>query len=102
MGSKKHMLSVVEVPFHGEALHAVQDEAGEVWVSIRRVCEVLGVSVQGQLAKLAGEHWATVKEILMVAADGSEREVSCVSLDSLPGWMVASRPARCGRRFAPS
>lgn len=101
MGSKKHMLSVVEVPFHGEALHAVQDEAGEVWVSIRRVCEVLGVSVQGQLAKLAGEHWATVKEILMVAADGSEREVSCVSLDSLPGWMVGIKAGKVRAEIRP-
>lgn len=87
MGSKKHMLSVVEVPFHGEALHAVQDEAGEVWVSIRRVCEVLGVDMRSQLRRLAGEPWSTVVEMTMVAEDGKNRDVSCIRLGTLPMWL---------------
>lgn len=101
MGSKKHMLSVVEVPFHGEALHAVQDEAGGVWVSVRRVCEVLGVAEQSQLAKLKTKPWAVVTMIVTTASDGKNYDTSCVSLKSLPMWLATIDASRVAKRIRP-
>ena len=80
------MSGLVKVPFRGDEIECVQDVDG-VHVSIRRVCDGLGVSVQGQLARLRGERWATIKMILTVADDGKTRETACLALTSLAMWL---------------
>lgn len=46
------------IDFNGRSIQVVTDEQGRAWVSVRHVCEVLGVSNQGQHKRLAGEGWA--------------------------------------------
>lgn len=87
------MSNLVRVPFHGDELDAVRDERG-AWVSIRRVCEVLGVSHEPQFAKLKRKAWATMTMIVTVAEDGKNREIACVHLDSLPMWLATIEPSK--------
>ena len=81
------------VPFRfGEDVLDVIPGAGTVNVVIRRTCEALGVSAQGQLAKLKTNPSATIKMILTVAEDGKLREVACLDLRSFPLWLAGIHP----------
>jgi hypothetical protein len=40
------------VDFHGDEITSIQDEAGNVWVPLRRLCDCLGIDVNSQRRKL--------------------------------------------------
>lgn len=63
-------------------------EGGEILVSLRRVCEVLGVSQQGQLAKLESKSWAVVKKVFTTGSDGKRYEMSTMPLKQIPMWFA--------------
>ena len=94
------MSNLVKVDVHGDTLDATVDDAGTPWISIRRVCEVLGIDVATQLEKLKNKHWAVVGLIPMTAADGKTYDTSCISLEALPMWLSHIDPDRVaeGRR----
>lgn len=87
------MTALVEVPFHGDKLQAVQ-ATGSVWVVVRRVCEALGIDESGQRQKLKEKAWATTELISAVAEDGKVREAFAIHLDSLPMWLATIEPSR--------
>jgi hypothetical protein len=78
----------------GATLDAVADDRGGVFVSVRRVCDALGLAVQPQLAKLWAKPWATVTFIVTVAEDGKNRETAMLDLDALPMWLATIEPSR--------
>lgn len=80
-------VAMVPIGFHGDTLEAVRS-GSSVMVSVRRVCEALGLAPNGQIEKLKECRWATSKMILSVANDGKIREVFCVDLESLPMWLA--------------
>lgn len=84
----------VQVPFHGDTLEAVQDENGKVWVSLKRGCENLGLSIQGQLSKLKGKPWAVVKENFTTGPDGKTYSMAMIDLDCLPMWLATIDPRK--------
>lgn len=81
-------MALVQVPFHGDVLDAVQD-GDKVWVSLRRCCENLGIDFASQLAKLKNKAWATIVENTMDSPDNSQRKVACIDLETLPGWLFS-------------
>jgi len=85
--------SLARIPFHGEEIEAARDEDG-VWIAIRRVCDVLGPSMQGQLSKLKGKPWATIKTIFTTGPDGKVYQTACIDLDALPMWLATIEPGR--------
>jgi hypothetical protein len=78
------------VPFRGQTLDALRDEDGKVWVSLLRICKLVGVAFTSQRAKLQspGHEWAVMKMIFTTAADGKDRETLMIDLESLPLWLV--------------
>jgi DNA-directed RNA polymerase specialized sigma24 family protein len=82
------MTSLMKVPFYGDTLEACGTSREDAQVSIRRVCEALGVASQSQLEKLKGKAWATVTMIVAVAEDGKQREHAMIALKSLPMWLA--------------
>src|SRR5690606_12423802 len=80
--------ALVHVPFRGDTLDATSAPDGRVWVSIRRVCEALGMAPQVQLRKLQDKPWAVVTMMVMTGPDGKLYETSCLDLDSLPMWLA--------------
>lgn len=84
---------LVEVPFHGDTLHAVQDDKG-VWVSVRRVCEALGIARESQQAKLKKKGWAVGTFIVLTGPDGKQYENYMLHLDSLPMWLATIETSR--------
>jgi hypothetical protein len=85
--------ALVSVPFRGGFIEAAQLE-GEVFVPLRPLCDALGVSLEGQLAKLKRKPWATLKMIFTVADDGKARQLAAVDLRSLPLWLATIEPSR--------
>lgn len=78
---------MVKVPFHGDELLAVQDDRG-VWVSIRRVCEVLGVDESTQRRKLKDRAWAVTGIKPATGPDGKTYQAACLHVDALPMWLA--------------
>lgn len=65
-----------------------------IWISVRRICEILGLDQKGQQAKLRNKPWATVAIIPLVAEDRKRRDTFCIHLDSLPMWLATIEPSR--------
>lgn len=73
--------------FHGDAIECIP-EGDFLWVAIRPICVALGVDDKTQREKLAARSWATLGQRAALAADGRERELFCIDLDSLPMWLA--------------
>ena len=63
-------------------------EGETLWVSVRRVCEVLGLQVGRQQQKLKEKQWATIHIMCTVDPNGRNREHFMVDLDTLPMWLA--------------
>lgn len=81
------------VPVGEDVLEAIQRPDG-VWVSIRRVCEALGIDGKNQREKLKQKAWA--REVLITSHDSSGRmqQVHCLHLDCLPMWLATLERVR--------
>jgi len=86
--------------FEGAQLDVVTKD-GNVWVSVRRVCEALGIAFQPQHAKLPTREWATITNIVTVAEDGKTRELFCISVDSLPMWLATIETNKVAEHVRP-
>lgn len=85
---------MVKFSFHGDDLDVLPAN-GRVWVSVRRVCEALGVDVSGQLKKLKAKPWGSVEFISMqVDGDDQRRDIAMLDLDALPMWLATIEPSR--------
>ena len=90
-------IEVVEVPFYGDSIEAARDTRdGTAYVSIRRVCENLGIDTETQQQKLKGYHWATPGMIPGVAQDGKQRELMFLPLAQVPMWLTTISPSKIG------
>jgi prophage antirepressor-like protein len=73
--------------FHGDELDVVR-QGEDVFVSVRRVCEALGVDHASQWTKLKAKPWACIVLITTHDESGRNQEASCIHLDSLPMWLA--------------
>lgn len=78
---------LVRVPFHGGALVAAMYD-GRPHVSVRHVCDALGLDVRSQLRKLSSRSWAVVVKVTMTAADGKNYETAVVDSRTLAMWLA--------------
>lgn len=79
--------------FQGDNLEVVR-QGDDVFVSLRAVCDALGVSPQRQATKLAKAEWATTTMMVAVGADGRDREMIGVHLGTLPMWLATLSPSK--------
>lgn len=90
--SASQVIRAKAVPFRRKELLLVDNE-GQPFVPMKPVVEGMGLSWQGQHAKLSSGRFApTIKEILIVAQDGKQREMSCLPLRKLTGWLMSIHP----------
>lgn len=94
--AQRQPVSFEMVRVAGDELAAANVD-GTVWVSVRRMCEVLGLEESGQRQKLSDPSrtpWATTGVMPGVGADGRNREVFCLDLDSVPMWLATIDTSR--------
>jgi vacuolar-type H+-ATPase subunit H len=91
---------LVKVSFYGEQIECVRDARG-VKVSLRRLCDNIGVDFAAQLEKLRARSWATVGQCPTVAEDGKRREMITIDLDSVPMWLATIDAERVAEHVRP-
>ncbi|SFY16168.1 phage antirepressor N-terminal domain-containing protein [Azotobacter vinelandii] len=86
------MQAATIVPFRQSKLLLVNHE-GQPFVPMKPVVQGMGMDWASQFVKLQGGRFKpTVVEITMVAEDGKQREMTCLPLRKLPGWLMSIHP----------
>lgn len=87
--------TLVTVDFHGTTLHALTID-GKPYVSVRSICEALTVDVNGQIQRLKRHPVLSSTTCItnVVAEDGKMREMVCLPLDMLNGWLFGITASR--------
>lgn len=74
---------------NGVEIFAEITEKGQVYIPVKPICEAIGVAFQSQHLKLQ-EHELLAPTItlrMIVAADGKRREMVCLPLEYVYGWI---------------
>lgn len=79
--------SMVEVPFMGKGIVAGATDGGYL-VSLRRVCENMGIQFQAQLKRLKRQPWAVVSIMDTTGSDGKTYEMSMVDRRTFLMWLA--------------
>lgn len=81
------------IPIFGDELDvAIHDHT--LYVSVKRVCEHLGLNYTSQYTKLKVASWATVPMIGMVDPNGRLRDTVMIRVNDIPMWMTTIQVAR--------
>src|SRR6266567_1470830 len=91
-----------EVNFYGDSL-PIAVVNNEAFVALRPIVEYLGMSWGSQRLRLLRDevltrHSTTIK---MTSADGRQREMLCLQLEFLPGWLFGITPSKVKPELAP-
>lgn len=84
-------ISTINVPFHGNNLYVVNYN-GQPYVPMKPIVEGMGLTWQSQFEKIKQRFKSTITEIVIVAADGKERNMICLALRKLTGWLHTISP----------
>lgn len=94
-------VNVEIVRFYDDFLEVVRIAAGNAvgqvdgvfWVSVKRVCENIGLKHRIQYQKLKADPTYEAK-LLKVQTAGGPQEMFCIPLDKLNGWLFSINPNR--------
>lgn len=79
-------ISTINVPFYGDNLYLVSHN-GEAFTPMKPIVDSMGLAWAPQHEKLKQRFGSTITEIVMVAADGKNRSMTCLALRKLAGWL---------------
>jgi hypothetical protein len=88
---------IVKVGFYGGDLEAIK-QGEDVYVSVRRACEHLGIDAEGQRQKLTNKDrtpWARTFVIKAHDINGRLQDSFMIHIDGLPMWMATIDASRC-------
>lgn len=91
---------IVRVGFHGGEIEAVK-QGNDVYVSVRRACEHLGIDYPTQTVKLKLQQWACVGLIPIHDTTGRKQEAFMLHLDSVPMWLATIDAGRVNESARP-
>jgi hypothetical protein len=75
------------IDFHGDQITSIQDENGDVWVPLRRLCNFLGLHLDTQRKKIKNDPKFDHTLMRIVDSNSRNRETFCLKLDQLQGWL---------------
>lgn len=98
-----HNTQIAAVDFHGHALTVIT-EKGQHLVAMKPICESIGLTWHGQLERIKRDEvlQSTIRVMRMVAEDGKQREITCLPLDMLNGWLFGIEVKRCRIEVQPA
>ena len=73
---------------------AIAKLAHRYWVSVKKVCENLGIDFSGQYKKLKSEADSYEAKFIDVKTNGGVQKVFCIPLSKLNGWLFTINPNR--------
>lgn len=80
------------VDFHGHLTDAVRVHDGTVYVLLRRLREILGVSLATQMRKLKNDERFSIGTITATGKDSKRHKMLCLQYDELDGWLLTINP----------
>ncbi len=86
--------NLITIDFHGKQLETFKEGDTE-WVSVRSLCEGMGLHTEAQQKKLnANKEKFNTSLKRGVGKDGKSREIYCIPLKKMPGWLFTVDPNR--------
>lgn len=94
------------VDFYGDTITAFLLHRGDtttIYVPLRPLCDYLGLNWSAQYRRVQRDSvlGATVAVMATVGADGKQREMICLPLDMLPGWLFGITSSRVRQDLQP-
>lgn len=79
---------LTSINFHGQAILSAQQD-GIIYTAIKPICENIGLAWNAQLERIKRDEVlnSTIRIIRMVANDGKNREMLCLPIHYLNGWL---------------
>jgi len=87
---KNDFLEVVKIAGSG----AVAKFNHQYWVSVKRVCENLGLQYETQFKKIKSDAESFEPQLIEVKTNGGVQKVFCIPLSKLNGWLFSINPNR--------
>jgi hypothetical protein len=88
-------MKLVEIDFNGDTLISIKNEqTGEVYVSMKHICNSIGISWQGQNAKLtdngkrSDRYYVWGCKEIFITTNGIEKETIVIPVKNLNGWLL--------------
>lgn len=94
------MSDIIKFDFQGDELDCVK-EGETLWVSVRRVCEALGIDGKSQRDKLKNKSWSNGALITSLDASGRNFEQYFVDVDTVPMWLANIDEGRVSEHVRP-
>lgn len=91
-----------DVDFYGDELAAVRTAAGDIYVSLRHMCDALGIDSTGQRQRI--QRHAVLERGLMVCnlqTSKGERESYVLRLELMPLWLTGIRASAVREEIRP-
>ena len=84
------------IDFNGDGIPVAQTPDGALYVPLRPIVDYLGLAFSAQRRRVLRDEVLTarLRTLLLTAADGRQRELLCLPLDLLPGWLFGITPAQ--------
>ena len=92
MNTQTQTNPLLPVDFQGDTLLMIEHE-GEPYVVARRICEAIGLNWKAQTVNLTDERF-DCELIKTVGLDGKQREMLCLPLHKLFGWLASISAAK--------
>lgn len=91
------------IDFYGDPITIVVVSEDEVFVPVRPITEFLGLDWSSQLQRIKRDEVLErrMTSMYVTAGDGGRREMVCLPLDLLPGWLFGLSPSRVKAELAP-
>ncbi len=91
------------VEFLGKALTVITTETQQL-VAMRPICEGIGLDWKAQLDRIKRDEVLSSTVVVMptVAQDGKQRDLVCLPLDMLNGWLFGVETKRCRQAIRPA
>src|SRR5215475_8175533 len=92
-------IEVRTVEFYGDEITGALVRAGDeaqVYVPIRPICDYLGLAWSGQFERIKRDEVLAdaIRSVRVTRTERGEREVVCLPLDMLPGFLFGVNAAR--------
>ena len=91
-----------EVEFNGANLTGIKTQDGKIYVSLKNICEILGVDYSSQLKRIKRDEFLNDGVVIMtMPTNGGNQDANLLKLDFLPMWLTGIKADRCKEEIRP-
>ena len=108
MAKKLTVIEQKEVTFYDDELIAVRDSDGQIYVSVRHLCEAIGIARQGQVRRIRDHHVLSKGyaggNIMLPPGEkggGGRQRAGMLRVDLVPLWLSGIDTKRVKEEIRP-